>query len=281
MVATPLKVHEYDSTLAADGLADSPPLLLLHAYPVDHRLWDDVGGALERHPSRATRVIAVDLPGLGGSAVPDEEPSLDVSARLVAETLDALGIDEVVLAGVSLGGYVALAFAQAYPERVGALVLIDTKSTADDDAAREARLRWAREVEAAGTTEPLRPTLAGLLGATTQEAGSEVSDRVWSMITDQSSAGVAWTQRAMAARPDRTEVVASLDVPIRIVMGAEDQLISFHDVDQLVLAAKHNSTEYIAGAGHLTPIESPREIAAALRAACLGVADLRERNSRA
>ena len=128
------------------------PLVLLHGFPLDHRMWLDVVDLLAGDPT----VLAVDLPGFGASpSGPDvaqalgaaPEPSLDVVADGVAAALRAEGVDRAVVAGLSLGGYVAMALVERHPDLVAGLGLVDTKSTADTDEARERREDVPRRVK--------------------------------------------------------------------------------------------------------------------------------------
>src|SRR5690606_22747448 len=113
------------------------PLVLLHGFPLDHRRWADVAAALPGEPTG----VAVDLRGLGAGPPPGKPPSIEASADATAAALTAAGITRAVVAGLSMGGYVALALAERQASLVAGLGLVDTKSTADTDDARANRLR--------------------------------------------------------------------------------------------------------------------------------------------
>jgi pimeloyl-ACP methyl ester carboxylesterase len=123
------------TAIAYEDRGTGPGLVLLHAFPLDSSLWEHQAGAL----ADRFRVIVPDLPGFGGSAV-SAGLTVDSIADVVAELLDHLGVNErVVVGGLSMGGYAALAFARLYPQRVRALVLADTKADPDDEAGRANR----------------------------------------------------------------------------------------------------------------------------------------------
>src|SRR3954447_11279937 len=122
--------------------AESPVLVLLHAFPVDARMFDPVREGL----GGATRLLTPDLAGFGGSPLPAEPPSIDALADEIARALDGAGITSAVIGGVSMGGYVALAFARRHPSRLRGLVLASTRAGADAPAARERRERIANTV---------------------------------------------------------------------------------------------------------------------------------------
>lgn len=236
------------------------PLVLLHAYPVDHRMWTAVADAL----SGSWTVLAPDLPGCGGTAEGLPEPSLEYSADEVARELAEAGVERAVVAGLSMGGYVALALAERRPGLVAGLGLVDTKSTADPADARDNRLRIAREVQDGGTLEPVRPILATLVGETTHSTQPGVVEQVAAWIEDQAPAGVAWSQRAMAARPDRTEVLAACDGPVVVVVGDEDTITRVEAAQHMVAAAPDARLVVVPQAGHLSAVEQPAAVAAAL-----------------
>ena len=127
------------------------PLVLLHAFPLSSAMWSAQAAA----SATGARVVTPDQRGFGGSPLGDDEPSLDHVADDVAALLDRLGLEHVVLGGLSMGGYVAMAFLRRHPGRVRALVLADTKAGADPDAAREKRLAMADRLERDGTPQAL------------------------------------------------------------------------------------------------------------------------------
>ena len=239
----------------------APVLVLLHGFPLDHRMWDDVAAAL---PDDLT-VLAPDLPGLGESGLTGfPEPTLEAAADAVAASLHDAGITEAVVAGLSMGGYVALALAERHPELVTGLALVDTKSTADQEDARANRLRLADEVQDTASVEPVRQTSATLLGETSRTMRPDLIARLDAWIADQPPAGVAWSQRAMAARADRTAVLRAFAGPATVVVGAEDQITPAAAAEHMVAALTEPVFATIAGAGHMSAIEQPLAVAQAL-----------------
>lgn len=243
------------------GVPGAPVLVLLHGFPLDHRMWDEVAQAL---PDDLT-VLAPDLPGLGRSGLAGfGEPSLEAAADAVAATVRDAGATSAVVAGLSMGGYVALALAQRHPELVAGLALVDTKSTPDDDAARTNRLRLADEVEAAGAVDAVRATAASLLGETSRATRTDLVARLEGWIVEQPPIGVAWSQRAMAARVDRTEVLRAFAGPATVVVGDEDQLTPASAAEHMVAALTEPVFVTIPGAGHMSAVERPLAVARAL-----------------
>jgi pimeloyl-ACP methyl ester carboxylesterase len=232
------------------------PVVLLHAFPLSSAMWLEQRNSLgERY-----RVITPDQRGFGGSPLGWDEPSLDQVADDVAAMLDARDLDQVVLGGLSMGGYAAMAFLRRHPGRVRALLLADTKATADAPEAAANRERIAARLEADGSADVLvEDVLPSLLGPTTARDRPLVSGRVKGLVEAAPPAAAAWAQRAMAARPDSLDTLRAADVPALVVRGDEDALASRADVDAMVDALPQGRLAVLAGAGHLSAVELPEE----------------------
>ncbi len=233
------------------------PVVLLHAFPLDHRMWDDVTRGL----SGARQVLAPALPVPPGDDLP--EPSLDAAADHVADIARATG-GPVVVAGLSMGGYVALALLDRHPDVVAGLALVDTRATADAPEAAANRLRVADAVEAAGSVGPVRGNVDTLLGESTLAARPQVREQVLGWIDEQDPARVAWAQRAMAARPDRTEVLRAFTGPVTVVVGDEDTITGPDAAEHMVKTAEQSQLVVVPRAGHLSAVEDPAAVTTAL-----------------
>jgi len=262
-----LSIVEYHSGRPAG--APHGTLVLLHGFPVDHRMWD----ACARHLSAYWRVIALDLPGLGNSPVPSGPVSINESARLVAQRIAAVapmhgvpGSSPIVVAGLSMGGYVAQALVRLYPTMFDGLILLDTRVTADGDAARENRLRIASAAEEVGSSDPVLGMATSTLSPETVENRPDVVEFMEDLIRSQSASGVAWSQRAMAARVDSSALIARYTNPALIVVGEDDAVSPPEVMEQIARTMPVSHCEVIAHAGHMTPVEQPEAVARAINA---------------
>ena len=250
---------------------DRPALILLHAFPLDHRVWDDVIGCLRESPRWIERVVLTpDFRGFGATPLADSNdatipaPSLDVLADDVLTGLDAAGIERAVVAGVSLGGYVAMALLRRAPERIVGLGLVDTKPGPDGVDARANRLRIADDMKAGGNVAALaRAMLPGLLGPTTLTESPELVERVRDWIHGADPLAIAWVRRAMAQRPDSIRGLRDFTGPATIVWGEDDALAGWLEQDAMAQALQV-PVRRIEAVGHLTPVEAPVEVAAAI-----------------
>lgn len=261
-----LQVHRYRPR--ATGL----PLVLVHGFPLDRRMWDDVVDLL---PGERP-VLAVELPGFGSSPRGqdvaealglDLEPSLETVAAGVVAALRAEGVERAVVAGLSMGGYVAMAVLEAAPGLVAGLGLVDTKASADSDEARANRLRIAQEVEDTHRIDEVLGMRTALLGERNRLERPDLVARLETWIRDQGPDAVAWAQRAMAARPDRTAVLRSYPGPSVVVVGEQDEITPRSEAEAMVSAlSTEGDSELVVvpGSGHMTTVEQPEAVASAL-----------------
>jgi len=217
--------------------------------------------------SAVARVITPDLRGFGGSALGTDDPSLDAMADDVAALLDDRGLDRVVLGGLSMGGYVTMAFLRRHPERVSALVLADTRAGADGEDARANRERIARLLEDDPRSSVLvDDVLPTLLGETTRAEQPLVAGRVKALVQAAPAGAVAWAERAMAVRPDSVDTLRSVRVPTLVVVGDEDTLSPPAEAQAMAETVTGARLEILPRAGHLTALERPEEFNAVVRA---------------
>jgi 3-oxoadipate enol-lactonase len=228
-----------------------PAVVLLHAFPLNSRMWEPQLESL----SDRFRVIAPDFAGFGLSWAPDAPLSLVDQARAVDHTLDDLGIDDLVLVGLSMGGYVALPLSRALGKRVRGLVLAHTRATADDARTFDERHRLAAEIEADGVDVAAEELLPKLLGATTTRDRPELVDHVHAIVLENKEPGVAGALRAMASRRDTTPLLGTIGCPVLVITGTEDTLVPPAAARSMAARIPDARVE-ILRAGHLSNLEA-------------------------
>jgi len=236
------------------------PVLFIHAFPLNQTMWDQQLLALQSE----CRVITLDLRGFGQSDAPPGLSLMDQMAADVRGVMSGLNIERAVLVGLSMGGYVSLSFYRDYPESVLALVLADTRASADTQEARERRLKSAAKAEAEGSKAIADEMIPLLLGSTTLSSRPRIVERVRAMIETNSPIGIAGAQRGMAERRDSTSMLASMDLPVLIVAGSEDKLTPVAEAEGLRNNIPGARLRVIESAGHLSNIENPDEFNKAL-----------------
>jgi pimeloyl-ACP methyl ester carboxylesterase len=203
---------------------------------------------------------------MGQSDAPDLGYSINIYAADLAALLDTLGLDQVVLCGLSMGGYIAFEFLREWRSRVRGLVLMDTRAEADDPEARRARdaaAALARESGAAAIAEAMLPKL---LAPTTLAERFDVVQRVREMITKTPVAGIAGALAAMRDRPGSEPLLPSLaGLPVLVLTGDADSLTPPDQARAMAQAIPGARFALIPGAGHLTPVERPELVLTELR----------------
>jgi pimeloyl-ACP methyl ester carboxylesterase len=245
-----------------ESTGSGPAVVLLHAFPVNHHLWDEVAPTIA---GAGFRVLTPDYAGFGDSPVPTAPPSVDAMADDILIRLEGLGITQFCLVGLSMGGYAAMAMLRRAPERITALGLVDTKMAADTDEARERRLAVAERVVADGSPHFLVDAmLPQLLGPQTRSDRPDVVARVSGWIESARPQAVAWAQRAMAARPDSTADLETYPGPALVLAGSDDVISPPEEQERIAATLPDSDLMLVAGAGHLSAIERPGPVAAAL-----------------
>jgi 3-oxoadipate enol-lactonase len=249
--------------MAYEERGDEPgdPMVLLHAFPLNSRMWAPQMEAL----AAVRRVITPDYPGFGHSPRPPAQPDVRYYAERVREFLDALKLYRVVLGGLSMGGYVAFACLRLFPERISALLLANTRPEPDTEDAKEARRETARRVAEEGVE--VLPTLQmeRLLAPSTLENKKDLVEFVRGVILESSPDGVVAALGAMRERPDSTEMLGKIKVPTLVIGGAEDALSTPEIMGQMAKKIPDSRHFTLPEAGHLSNLEAPKEFNAALR----------------
>lgn len=234
-----------------EDIGTGPAVVFLHGYPHDRTLWVSQLGAL----AVPSRTLACDLRGFGESG--GRASSVDDYAADVGAWLRGLGIEKAVVAGLSMGGYVALALWRAYPSLIRGLVLCDTKAKPDDDPGKAKRNEQIAMVRARGSEALADQLIAGMVGKTTRDQRPEVAERVHAMIARAPVEGIIGALTAMRDRPDSTPTLATIDVPTLIVVGDEDVLTPPTESKAMNAAIPKSELSVIQGAGHLSNLERP------------------------
>ena len=238
--------------IAYDEAGSGIALLMIHGWPHDRTLWAGQTSGL----SAGARCIAPDLRGLGGTSVRGPY-SIDQYADDLDAFLGALGIERAVICGLSMGGYIAFAMLRRHRARVRALVLADTRATADTDAMRDNRMRQVALIEEHGLDALVPAHLRASVGRSTFEQNAPLVERVRRMMSAAPAQGAIGALRAMAARPDSSELLATIDVPTLVVGGMEDTVTTPDELRAMAASIPHSRLELLEGSGHVCPIERP------------------------
>ncbi len=238
-----------------DDVGSGDAVVFLHGFPHHRALWaPQVGALLDR-----ARCIAPDLRGFGESSVVAPY-SIDQYADDLAALLDSLRIERAVVCGLSMGGYVALAFWRRHRPRIRALVLMDTRAGSDSAEAREKRDQMIALARSRGSEAVADAMITGMVGKRTRGKCPEVVDDVHRMLESAPVEGVVGALESLRDRPDSTSTLATIDVPTLIVVGEDDVLTPPSEAALLHAGIRGSTLEVITGAGHVSNVERPAAV---------------------
>jgi pimeloyl-ACP methyl ester carboxylesterase len=248
------------ATLNYQEAGTGTPLVLLHGFPLDSRTWREQVAAL----SDRCRVIAPDLRGFGQSKSNDaftmESLADDVHALLA--DLEAL---PCVLGGLSMGGYVALAYAKKYPADLRGLALIDTKAEADTPQGKEARQTMIELARSQGSKAVAEQMMPKMLASDADKSRPQVKRELDQVMNAQTPLTIEHALAAMRDRPDFTEDLPSIAVPTLVIVGEHDAITPPAGAEAMSRAIRNSTYVLIRGSGHMSPMEQPQQITDALR----------------
>ncbi|MGQ9604982.1 MAG: alpha/beta fold hydrolase [Thermogutta sp.] len=249
--------------LAVEIQGQGQPLIFVHGFPLDHTMWE----AQIAEFSRDYHVLAPDLRGFGTSGTGSGIATMERFADDLAELADCLGLSArgIVLCGLSMGGYIAFQFLRKYAALLRGLVLCNTRATADADEVRENRYRLATKVRQEGPEVVVHQMLPKLVSDETRRERPECLDRLETMMRGASWEGIAAAALGMAERPDSSALLATIPCPALVIAGEFDALSPSSEMQAMANAIPGVRFEVIPGAGHMTPMEKPREFNAILR----------------
>jgi 3-oxoadipate enol-lactonase len=250
-----LKIRVNQTDIAYDDHGIGLPVIFLHAFPLNRSMWSDLMAALLNE--QRFRLVALDWRGFGESEINTHLSTMELLADDVAALMDALGMQQAVLCGLSMGGYAAFAFLRKYPERVRGLILADTRPGADSAEAKANREKVARLVEEQGTGAIADLQIPNLLSGYTRQQHPEVEVRVRQMINAATSTGIAAASRGMATRSDATDLLPRIGCPTLVLVGEHDGLTPPTIARDYATGIPGAQFAVIPQAGHLSNLEQP------------------------
>jgi len=236
------------------------PLVLLHGYPFSSAIWHEQQQRLSDH----YRVITPDLRGHGQSPAPLGVYEMETMARDVFALLDSLRIEKAAIMGHSMGGYATLAAWRIAPERFLALGLIASHAAADSPERLRQRAQLVEQVSAQGS-KPVADLMIPLVFAPGVPADEPIVEQARNLILNTKPDGIIGTLKGMAARPDSTPILPSINVPALIMVGENDQLIPLSEADSMAAAMPNSTLVTIENAGHMPMLEQPQATTLAIR----------------
>lgn len=244
-----------DIEIAYDDEGSGTPVVLLHGYPFNRSMWREQFEELKHHH----RVIVPDLRGHGQSAVTPGVVTMSDMADDVAALLERLEVSRPAIGGLSMGGYVALAFCRRFPLQVRSLVLADTRAQGDTEEGKLNREQQAEKALREGMEGIANALLPKLLSPETVATRPEIVKRVRDMMVATDPRGAAAALRGMAQRQDQTSFLSHIIAPTLVLAGTKDTLTPVADAELMHHEIGGSSMKIIEGAAHVSNIEKPEE----------------------
>jgi len=249
-----MQVFENDGariSVRIDG-SGGDAIVLIHGFPFTGEIWKSQADML----AASHRVLSIDLRGMGESSVCDGPYLMEILAGDVAGVLDALGIERATIVGHSLGGYVALAFARMYSERVARLALVCSRLEADDATRVAGRNELASRAETSGSNaEFLGEMFVGLFSRQTRDRHPEIVEKARKTAEKNDARGLAAMQRGMALRDSSLDIAPELAMPVLIVAGANDPLLSVAEAEATAAVFPAARLVVCPASGHVPMLE--------------------------
>ncbi|OEU96970.1 alpha/beta fold hydrolase [Streptomyces oceani] len=237
------------------------PLVLVHGHPFDRTMWRPQA---EHFAARGWRVIVPDLRGYGESEVIPGKTPLETFAGDIAALLDHLGVGDIVLGGLSMGGQIVMDFHRQYPERLRALLLADTSAPPETEEGVRRRRATADRLVHEGMAPYADEVLAMMVAPANIEALPEVAEHVLRMMRDTPPEGAAAALRGRAERPDYVSTLSRAEVPTLVVVGREDEFTPLEDAELLRSCVPGAELVVVQGAAHMPNLERTAEFDDAL-----------------
>jgi pimeloyl-ACP methyl ester carboxylesterase len=229
------------------------PVVLLHGFAEDGAIWNNQVDYLRAY----CRVIIPDLPGSGQSPAHPSGEGVEELAGSVATLLDQLAIQQCILIGHSMGGYIALAFAEKYPDRLTALGLFHSTAYADNEEKKAGRRKSIEFIRNNGSAAFIRQSIPNLFSAYTREYHPDLIDGITGRYSGFSADSLIAYYEAMIARPDRTAVLRQFAGPVLFIIGQADAVIPMEQVLQQCHLPAVSHIHIIENAGHQGMLEAP------------------------
>ncbi len=240
------------------------PILFIHGFPFDGSMWN-------HQKSAGFSMLAPNLPGFGPDpSSPPVNSSIEAYADSILQFIKAQPIRPIV-AGLSMGGYVLLSILRTNPQEISAAILIDTRAEADSPEARANRLKSIEDVRQHGSASLINTMLPRLLA---KSAAPAVIQETRAIMERQSAAAITAAQTAMANRRDQTDLLGRITVPTMIIVGTEDIITPPPAAQSMQSRSPGSKLVEVAGAGHMSPLEAPHAVNAAIADFAAGIPEI-------
>jgi pimeloyl-ACP methyl ester carboxylesterase len=245
-----------DLSVFTNGSKDNPPIVFIHGFPFDHYMWD---AQVERF-SDSYYCITYDVRGLGSSAAGSGQFTMESFVDDLENIIDNLNLDKPILCGLSMGGYISLRAVERMEEKLGALILCDTKSLADTNGGKVNRARGIKQINDEGGEKFVEQFISNCFADKFKQTKKTEYELIVNRAKTYDATGLKGCLLAMAGRTDTTPYLPKISIPVLVICGEEDNLTPPEVMESMSDKISNSRFVTIDGAGHLSPVEAPREV---------------------
>ena len=244
------------------GEKDKPVIIFIHGFPLDHTMWENS----YKYFQKTHRTIAYDIRGLGKSTLNQLPFTFEFLVDDLFDLMNHLDVHKVILAGLSMGGYIALRAAQRKPEKFSAMVLCNTQPKGDNNQSLLGRYQNIRIVNEQGIDVLAKKFLHAFISQATIEHKKEIAEAFLQTVNHQNTEGILFMLTALATRTDTSESLSHLTVPVLVVSGENDSLTPPTLMKEMVDQISGCVFKIIPSVGHISVMENPEAFNAILEA---------------
>lgn len=255
-----MTTQDHNPALSDTG-GNNPVLVFLHGFLESKEIWPNFVQPLQSQ----FRVILIDLPGHGHNTARRKNYSLEAAATYVRETLQDLNITKCTLVGHSMGGYVAMALAEKYPEILSGIVLFHSSALPDTDEKKEGRNKTIGFIQQHGVAKFMDTFVAPLFYEGNREKQAATIASLTETGKKIAPEAVTGALAGMRDRADRTGVLRQADFPFLFISGKQDQAVTLEQTLAQCHLPKLAYTLFLDQTGHMGMFERPAETLAAIR----------------
>jgi len=248
-----IQINDTAISYIDEGKDKGAPLIFIHGFPFNKLMWESQIDEFKKD----YRVLAYDVRGHGNSETGMHEISINQFAKDLFLFMDALKIEKAIIGGLSMGGYIALNAIQQQPSRITALMLYNTQCLADSEEAKKKRMDTIKSIQEKGVAEYARNSVKKLFSKTSFENKKEEVAFIENTILDTSKESICSTLTALAERAETCSTLYLIDIPVLIMAGEEDQVISSETVQKMHDLFPSSVFHIVSHAGHLSNLENP------------------------
>jgi pimeloyl-ACP methyl ester carboxylesterase len=247
----------HNSTIHYNTYGQGKAVILIHGFAEDNSIWREQVNYLQQH----CLVITPDLPGSGNSnLLKGVNTTIEDYARVIDAMLLNENIESCIMVGHSMGGYVTLAFAELYPQKLVGFGFVNSTAFADSEEKKETRQKGIAFIKEHGVATFLKNTTANLFSAKTKIERPELVTQLIEKGSLSEKEALIQYYQAMIKRPERTDILKNSPVPVLFVAGTEDAAAPLDDVLQQVQLPKISAIHILKDVGHMSMIEKPAEV---------------------